>query len=317
MARLRVIFIAGYGRSGSTVLDILLGNHEDVLSLGEVSNFFQSENRLPRCACGLPMEACDLWAEVNRRVSGQVDGERADWHRDWQDVERVRSLLPLVRGSFSPGGKREATGARYSALMEALFTALAEVTGKTVFVDSSKTIWPVPGRPYALYTLCDFDVRVVHLIRDGRAVMWSLWKGVDPDIEAGRARPSALRGYKAAFSWAAHNLLASWLLAKLPSERVMRLYYKDLVTQPLETLDRLGSFTGLDPRVLKERLAGGEPLQVGHLLRGNRVARQQDQIHLRPDDSWRQGLPPLGRALFWLTLWPVALAYRRRWDRRG
>ena len=30
-------YIAGFGRSGSTVLDVLLGNHPEVLSLGEVS----------------------------------------------------------------------------------------------------------------------------------------------------------------------------------------------------------------------------------------------------------------------------------------
>ena len=66
--RLRVVYIMGYGRSGSTILDTILGNHPDLESVGELLHavrlaFLEDEF----CACGQRASECPFWTEVLRR----------------------------------------------------------------------------------------------------------------------------------------------------------------------------------------------------------------------------------------------------------
>jgi hypothetical protein len=62
----RILQITGLDRSGSTILDIVLGNHPDIESVGEVANIFVNgwisheslrgidpkKRRVPICTCG-------------------------------------------------------------------------------------------------------------------------------------------------------------------------------------------------------------------------------------------------------------------------
>ncbi len=85
----KVLYITGAGRSGSTILDIVLGNHPDIESTGELSNLVRNgwiggeslkgierkRVRVPICTCGrrtdIPdvedaAEACPFWSSVRR-----------------------------------------------------------------------------------------------------------------------------------------------------------------------------------------------------------------------------------------------------------
>src|ERR1700754_3896573 len=60
-----VLFIAGAGRSGRTLLDRVIGAQEGFLSLGEVQFIWQrsfAEDQL--CGCGRPFHRCAFWAGV-------------------------------------------------------------------------------------------------------------------------------------------------------------------------------------------------------------------------------------------------------------
>jgi hypothetical protein len=62
---LKLIYITGYGRSGSTILDILLGQHEEIFGMGELSTMCRHvwlNNEY--CACGARIQACAVWASV-------------------------------------------------------------------------------------------------------------------------------------------------------------------------------------------------------------------------------------------------------------
>src|SRR5215212_11535639 len=88
-APVRVLKITGSARSGSTVLDVVLGNHPDIESVGEVNKLIgtgwisrESLHRIdprklrrPVCTCGkrldvlyvdAPEEACPFWSSVRR-----------------------------------------------------------------------------------------------------------------------------------------------------------------------------------------------------------------------------------------------------------
>jgi hypothetical protein len=71
MNQVRSIFIAGLNRSGTTILDIVLGTHPDCIAVGEVKNVIGPdrdrswvEDHLKRCSCG----ECDFWPEVLQSI---------------------------------------------------------------------------------------------------------------------------------------------------------------------------------------------------------------------------------------------------------
>lgn len=57
---LRVIYIAGLYHSGSTLLDLLLGNLDNVIGLGEIYKGFQ-DGLESKCSCGKFVENCKFW----------------------------------------------------------------------------------------------------------------------------------------------------------------------------------------------------------------------------------------------------------------
>lgn len=66
--------IAGTSHSGSTMLDLMLSNHEGVFSCGEINALFRPyrpHHFHPACACGDP--ACAIWESVRSK------GEAALW----------------------------------------------------------------------------------------------------------------------------------------------------------------------------------------------------------------------------------------------
>nr|MBA3530930.1 sulfotransferase [Ardenticatenales bacterium] len=303
----KIVYIAGYGRSGSTILDIILGNHEISISLGEMSNLpatLAQKDAGATCSCGKPLAECPHWQSILSRVDSQVI---PDWQlatKIQETVESPRSLLRLIRGEYLPGGKHEGVGQQYRQQMQAILAAIASTPEKSLVVDSSKTTWLTTGRPLALVKLCHFDVKVIHLIRDGRAVMWSGTKGTNKSLAAGASGTSILRGFKIALSWALVNALTSLVVRLFPPKNVMRLHYEDLVEDPGSAIDRLATFLELDMSAVKERIVQGSELEILHLVGGNRTAQKRN-IQLRADYEWKTRLPLVSHLFFWSLFWPV------------
>ncbi len=63
----KVIFVGGTSYSGSTMLDMIIGNDTEGFSCGEIGALFhpyRSHHVTPRCGCGNP--ACDIWRRIRR-----------------------------------------------------------------------------------------------------------------------------------------------------------------------------------------------------------------------------------------------------------
>src|SRR5205085_9431203 len=69
--RVRVLYVAGTGRSGSTLLARILGRADSVFAAGELRYVWQRgllEDRV--CGCGEPFSRCPFWSEVVDRAFG-------------------------------------------------------------------------------------------------------------------------------------------------------------------------------------------------------------------------------------------------------
>jgi len=302
---IRLAYLLAASHSGSTLLAMLLGAHPDVCTVGELKWTSMGDIERYRCSCGELIKQCKFWARVRESMNAKgfpfdLKDARTDVRSGTRPYER-RLLGPLHRGPFleavrdaalalSPGWRRRLREhlARNRALMETVL----EATGKDVLVDSSK----IGIRLKYLLRIPDLDIRVIRLIRDGRAVALTY---TDPAAFAD-ARDPALKGggsgasrdhqrlsmERAAREWRRSNEEAEALLAQLPRTQWISLRYEDLCANPEAELRRLFSFIGVDP---------GKPRpdfrRTDHHVVGNGM-RLDTTSEIRVDNRWKDVLGP-------------------------
>lgn len=290
----RVVYILGSGRSGSTVLDTVLGHHAEVVGVGELGGMHRAvQVNNEYCACGCRGQACPFWTAVLKHWEAAVGPARAAAYRRLQQrFERlgIAALVRLNAARFAP----TRAWRRYLHLTHELYRAIAAVSGRKVVVDSSKN----PLRAAVLAHIPELDLRLVHLVRDGRAVAWSVKKPLSKNESGGVHQSLPGRpAWRTIGYWVAVNLLAEQVKRRA-GVRSTLIRYEDFVADPRSTLDRIGACCGLDLRTVAADVLGGRPLPVGHTIAGNRL-RMAGSVRLQPDWEWMEKLPAVDRSTCW------------------
>lgn len=275
----RIIYILGAGRSGTTVLGILLGNLPTVFYGGELVAW----NRL----AGLPVserpDTVELWETVATRVPDRERHHAVDF---WAGLEHHSALLRPDR-LLDPQLRRE-----HEKVNLDLFRAIRGVTGCEVLVDSSH----YPLRAWRLRRMRGADVRIVHMVRDPRQVIDALQK---PEQRRVPMHPAQANLYCLAVA-----ILSRLVLLRVPADQRVTVRYEDLTRDPQSVLDRLASFIGADPSHVDI-----DDLAVGPLFLGNRLRHQARlAITERPPDPSR--LSAFWRIVTAVVQMPLLLAYR-------
>lgn len=281
-----VLYLGGFGRSGSTLLERMLGTVEGVVPLGEVVHLWErgvAEDEL--CGCGEPFSRCPFWTQVGDRAFGGWENvDLAEVHRLRGAVDRQRRA-PLTLLPSPPLDVRKEL-ARYTDLFRRVYQAAAAVSGARVVVDSSKHA----SLAIALQHDRHIDLRVLHVVRDPRAVAHSWAREVArPESRPGTSMPR-LSPADASGQWLSNNLLVDALrLTGLP---VHLLRYEDLVARPQAAVD--AAWQALDlpgssaMRMIDSTTLDLEPI---HSVAGNPMRFRHGPTPLRSDDAWRRDMP--------------------------
>lgn len=303
-----VAYVIGSGRSGSTVLDALIGSHPRALSTGELSHLAR-DGWMGReiCACGTAIVDCPQWTSVRAAWTAQFGDEAtAEYVGLQRSVERLRRVPGLALGS----SRRQARWQRYGQLTRELFGAIADTTGRDVIVDSSKN----PVRALALSRV-GIDLALIHLVRDPRAVAWSFGKSFSRDPAAGVQRDrSGAAPWRTALKWQFVNAQAQLLRRHLSTNRSVIVRYEDLVSRPRVTLARIGQLLDLDLEAVGAAAEAGTPIDIDHPVAGNRL-RMNRAVHLRSDDEWRSAMAASDQRLVSVLAQPLMSAYGYGWLR--
>jgi sulfotransferase family protein len=291
----KVIYIGGWGRSGSTLVDRVLGQIPGVISLGEVREVWQRgvvENR--PCGCGLPFSECPFWTAVGDAAFG-----------GWKAIDRREVLhlrysldrpwsVPVLAAPTRAGLMRRPLR-RYAGFLQRLYTAIREVSGAQAVVDSSK----LPSHAMILRRVPGVDLSLVHLVRDSRGVAYSWQKHVRNRVTAGE--PKYLEKYDAFSASMRYDLYngLTRLVGRLGVPYLL-MRYEDFVAEPKESIQRILSHAGLSPTVDLSFVRDHQvSLSPNHTVDGNPMRFSVGSIDLRVDDEWVRNMPDRDR--FWVT----------------
>jgi len=305
----RVIFLGGLGRSGTTLIERVLGEVPGFCALGEVVHLWQRDLRDDeRCACGERFWACDFWERVGVAAFG-------GWHR--VDVHRVLALRDLVERTRHIPRLATRVPVAYADLVREyadyyvrIYAAAANISGASVIVDSSKHSALAHVLRYATGPGAEtpLDLRVLHVVRDARGVAYSWTKKVTRP-EASQDEMTRYAPARSALLWTAHN--AAFTLLRRRGVRVRRLRYEEFLADPQGSLRRLVAFAGIDPSAVDLSWLERDQVTLGvsHSAAGNPMRFTTGQLPLRHDDAWRTQLAPRQRAVVNAVCAPMLKAY--------
>lgn len=302
--RTKVLYIAGSGRSGSTLVHNILGQLDGVCAVGELRYIWERsfrDNRL--CGCGLPFADCPHWNAVVNEAFG--DSSRVDvamMHRQTESF-RVHHFPQLL-----VPGRREALAKAmqpYLDVLATLYGAIRTTTGRRWILDSSKN----PAYAYLLSLVPEIELHVLHLIRDPRAVAysWQKRKAFEPDP----TRTDYMAQYgplKSAFQWISRNSAVELFLPR-GAQHSVRLRYEDFSANPRETLMPVAALLGEDAEDLPFLTDRVVQLRPSHSVFGNLVRFRTGPVEITPDEQWISHMDRASYLAVTATTWPLFLRY--------
>lgn len=258
-----VVYIAGNHRSGSTLLDMVLGSHSRALSIGEIVALGEYFRQNKPCTCGEKIHDCPFWGEVQKRLAEDF-GQQTPCSR----YAPIHSASDLLRGLVP---FPSSSSARYDGR---LLQAVSAISGRDFVIDSSKTFSRL------LFYLLAYGGRtfVIHLTRDPRGVINSLLRTkeyatdrLDLYIRWWRSTQSRL-----------HRLSA----LRGPS-RILRLRFEDFCRSPVDALAPVLSSLGLEFEPPMLDYGSHEH----HNISGNIKTRKRAVAAITFREAWRDELP--------------------------
>lgn len=298
--KIRLVYILSASHSGSTLLALLLNAHPEICTVGELKATSLGDVKRYRCSCRRLIKECPFWNGIARKMAGQgIDFDIADSGTDFgygASPYVAKLLQPLYRGGVFEN-IRDALlllSPRWRTLQPiiqstntALMQAVLSQSRKKVIVDSSK----IGLRLKFLMKNPQLDLRIIRLVRDGRAVLLTY---MDPanfaDAKSAELRAGGHGGGReserltleqAAREWRRSNEEAEALLRNQNRLHRMTVRYEALCCQPEKTLKDLFAFIGVTQNHVNLDFRA-----VEHHVIGNGM-RLDSSSQIRRDDRWR------------------------------
>jgi len=227
---MKIVAVCGSGRTGSTLLSLLLSQDPRVFNLGQLRHLWRAFDRNEACSCSRVLHDCTVYGRsVPAAFPAAGAGGFVAMHRlarafqkdaaritDWSD-ERSLAAMRREHTVFLTG-------------LGATLQQIGAATGVDAFVDTSK----VPEFAFALTLLPGTEPHVLNLVRDPRAVACS-WHSKNGSL---------LGTMRMARDWRVRQQrLEDW--RPVLGRRFLTLRYEDLAAAPQAELARVADWAAL------------------------------------------------------------------------
>lgn len=258
-------------RSGSTLLENILSNSPDIVSVGELHHLVSYLNKGKRgrgvnwkCSCGSEFYDCDFWSKVlkNLKKQGRNKIEKTAVTKNRRGLKYVTRMK-----SVEFAGNMEIIDT-----VDAVYESIFEVSGKNFIVDSSKDEVQLA----ALLKYSRFNIKVIFQKRDIRAVVLSKLKWQQ------KFKKKKVNIFKQLLATKIkHNIQKKTFNNLVKDGDGLKLEYKNLANDVPAALTKIINFTGINnfqvPNYMEmhnNHSVGGTPNREKRLI--------------RYDDSWKK-----------------------------
>jgi hypothetical protein len=285
-----ILYIMGTGRSGTTILEILLANNPGFAGVGEVKHIFRDGFISDHvCSCGQTTHQCELWSSVLRSTGWTLQ----DCARLGNTVQELEShkRFPLI---WADVGSKQAKE-DYSNAARDLFRSVAAARECRVVVDSSK----FAGRALLLARALPERIKVLCITRSADGLL----KAFAKKNENEQKPKSAL----AASAYYLYVLLCMRLVKARLKDRCFAIRFEDLNRDPDAVLAKIENWSGYSFSTTRARIGAQQAFDVGHIVTGNRL-RKKGKVKFEPGSAKFGGKADSAIAK---VLAPVLETYRR------
>ena len=244
----RLLYIASLPHSGSTLLNLLVGNSPQMIGLGGIDRAMRmllkdrEKTATESCSCGSSVRDCVYWGEVLKRSEST---------RPKNLIDRYALALDTFESVFGP---------------------------EKLPVDSSKIKEPIFELSSAKEL--NLDLRVVHLAKDIRTATISM---IDTKRrKKGTSRPGLIMGFESAWRWWRENSKLQ-RCGEDTGVPLFNLGYEELCLSFDRAFGALCEFSGTS-HDSEQSLRIGE--STSHLFIGNRMRNEGEKAELRYDYRW-------------------------------
>lgn len=283
----KIVYIAGWGRSGSTILGAILGEFPGCFAVGELRYLFHPE---VSCGCGEPAAECAFWSKVVDRAEDEIGSiDRTLF------IRHQRKALAPKRVPSIVGGTRSSELDFIRTVMRALYQAVAYEAGAQTIIDGSKH----PGDAAVVGSWP--ESRLVHLVRDPRASAYS-W------AERRRTGQQSLGYAEATARWIEWSLLCELVAIRLPRWHKAWLRYEDLANDPERVVRGLGDLLDLaipEGLMVENRVR----LASNHMIGSNPAKFRVGEVTIEPDLGWQADMDPVTRFVVVAGTLPLMIRY--------
>lgn len=277
-----VVFLISAPYSGATLLSILMNQHPDISSDGEIFPYERGSRVV--CSCGRDQIDCEYYSTIAGGMLKE-NGEEYDdsvfyyvprycknyylsrglegfWMNDIAD--KLRNLACALIPAF------KALEGRFLNLHLELFSKSLALREATVYFDGSKSV-----RRAEFFAERKLTSKIIHLIRDGRAFCNSFLKNKRLPMDCVHVAEEV---------WKKSIKKVDVLRRRHPGVRILDVRYNDLCSAPKKELRRIWEFLGLnyDDAFLEYRK------KDMHIL-GNRMRFNYSGV-IKEDNTWEKSL---------------------------
>ncbi|NJO14236.1 MAG: sulfotransferase [Thioploca sp.] len=260
----KIIYIISLGRSGSTILDIILGNGKDILSCGELNRYAISQGKPGYWRLFKDSPTFLFWDKINTKLAKRF----YDNNINYLLLKELIRKYEYHTAFFTRSKAKRKDFKEYSYFLLSLYQILFETIDNSIIVDSSK----YPARALRLAEIASphYQLGFIYLQRDPKGVVASFAK-------KGIKQPSKSY-FKANLYYLLVSLLCKYTVYQLKKKKypVIEIRYEDLIARPVEIISDIQDKLDLDLINTIDKVKRDETLQIGPLFEGNRLRLQKN-----------------------------------------
>lgn len=302
--KIKVLYIGGLNRSGSTLITKYLNEFEGFFSVNEV--VFIGIHGLHDdflLGNGERFSQNKVWQEIIIRAFGTAP--------KWKELSffenNIHKNLGLPARYLTQSQKDNSQTDQYRKNLVKLYRAIADVTQCTVIVDSSKS----PDYAYMLSTIDDIDLYLLHLTRDFRGIYFSQKKRVQrSDVLPDDSSSRNMRQTKLwKFLIRSYLVSIKFFLLQKRNIKYTRLRYEDFCQSPEIFARKMLDFLRCDISLLLTEDQHKITLREENIGIWGNPMRMGKEIIISQDKEWRDKLPAGRKRLLSYLLYPLFKIY--------